>query len=91
MIEVLRIYRVLEKTVSTARQLYSDTEACYPDGNTTFFKILDGILQGDISNQANWRFLVPWFMAQYKNDVEIRLEKSIAGTQQTVLLLSSIF
>ena len=30
-------------------------------------------------------------MAQYKNDVEIRLEKSIAGTQQTVLLLSSIF
>ena len=53
MIEVLRIYRVLEKTVSTARQLYSDTEACYPDGNTTFFKILDGILQGGISNQAN--------------------------------------
>ena len=64
MLEGIRAYRVLKRTLSTTRQLYSDTEACSPDGNTNFFKIVDGVLQGDLL--ATFLFIIALHYAMKK-------------------------
>ena len=47
--EILKAYGIPTKIVDAINILYKDTEAqvITPDGDTEFFKILVGVLQGD--------------------------------------------
>ena len=60
LMEILRAYGIPTKTVDTISMLYKDTEAqvITPDGDTEFFEILAGVLQGDT--------LAPFLMRRHK-------------------------
>ena len=47
--QILLVFGLFKETVMAIMMLYKNTKAmvCTPDGNTNFFNIVTGVLQGD--------------------------------------------
>ena len=47
LVEILRAYGIPEKIVKAIEIMYTKAKVLSPDGETDFFEILAGVLQGD--------------------------------------------
>ena len=66
MLKVLRVYGVPEQLVSAIGLLYTGTKAkvLQPDGETEFFEILAGVLQGDTLAPYIFTIMIDYAMRQ---------------------------
>ena len=66
MLKILRAYGLAEQLVSAIGILYTGTKAkvLSPDGETEFFKILAGVLQGDTLAPFIFTIMIDYAMRQ---------------------------
>ena len=66
MLKILRVYGVPEQLVSAIGLLYTGTKAkvLLPDGETEFFEILAGVLQGDTLAPYIFTIMIDYAMRQ---------------------------
>ena len=70
MMRILRAYGIPDELVAAISKLYEDTRAkvISPDGDTEFFKIVAGILQGDTLAPYLFAIVIDWVMRNTIND-----------------------
>ena len=70
MMRILRAYGIPDELVAAISKLYEDTRAkvISPDGDTEFFKIVAGVLQGDTLAPYLFAIVIDWVMRNTIND-----------------------